>query len=466
MRKNFQAPDLSLYKIMPQNLEAEESILSSCIISPESLAEVVGILQPIHFYRSSHQKIFQAMTDLFAKGEPVDLVTLANKLKQKDELAVIGGASCLAKLVDTVPIAINAAHYANIIRGKAALRLTIQKSQNIIKSCLEDSDDDVSSIIDTAQREILSIEIENPDDKSYETMADIAEKGFDVLDVRSQNPGKITGVPTGFTQLDMLTWGLQPSDLIIIAARPSAGKSGLACNIARHVAIENNIPVAIFSLEMSKQQLLFRFLSDLAKVNGQKFRSGMFSRDDWSQLSSAGGKIADAPIYIDDEGGLHINQVLRRARRMWKKHGIGLIIIDYLQLMQGDKSETRDREIANITGGLKGLAKELNIPVVALSQLNRALEIRANKRPQMSDLRESGSIENDADIITFIYREEIYVTKKYNDDGSKTEAFEKCEGIAEIIVAKQRNGPVGTVKLAFVDRYASFYNLDKSQDAY
>jgi len=456
MHKSFPNSDLSLSRIPPQNINAEESILSACILSHESLIEVIEILQSIHFYRSSHQKIFQAMTDLFAKNEPVDLVTLANKLKQKNQLSDIGGASYLAKLVDTVPVAVNAVHYANIIRDKAALRLTIQKSQNIIKSCLEDSDNDVSSIIDTAQREILSIEIEDPDDKNYETMAEIAEKGFDVLDERSKNPGKITGIPTGFTQLDMLTWGLQPSDLIVIAARPSMGKSGLSIGIARHVAIENNIPVAIFSLEMSKQQLLFRFLSDEAKVNGQKFRSGMFSQDDWRQLSHASGRIADAPIYIDDGGGLHINQVLRRSRRMWKKHGIKLIVVDYLQLMQGNKTESRDREIASITGGLKGLAKELNIPVIALSQLNRDLEKRSNKRPQLSDLRESGSIENDADVVAFIYRDEIY--NKDEDNPNK--------GIAEIIISKHRNGPVGTVKLAFVDRYASFYNLDKSQDEY
>lgn len=446
-------PNLSLYKTPPCALEAEQSFLSACIISSESLIEAIEILQPSHFYKSGHQKIFQAISDLYAKNEPVDLVTLANKLKQKDQLEEIGGATYLANLVDNIPLATNISHYANIIRDKAVLRLAIQKSQNIIQACFEDSDD-VVKIIDTAQTEILSIEIEDPDDKNYSTMMQIAEEGFDVLDVRSQNPGKITGIGTGFSQIDMLTWGLQPSDLILIAARPSMGKSSLAVNLAGHAAIEENIPVAIFSLEMSKQQLLFRMLSDKAKINGQKFRSGMFSRTEWAQLNASAGKIAEAPIYIDDSGGLHINQILRRSRRIWKKHGIGLIIIDYLQLMQGDKSGSRDREIASISGGLKGLAKELNIPVIALSQLNRKLETRNNKRPILSDLREGGSLEGDADVIAFIYRNEIY---SQDDDNPN-------KGIAEIIFAKQRNGPTGMVKLAFVDKYTSFYNLEQFQD--
>ena len=434
-------------------MDAEQSLLSACIISSESLLEAIEILRPDHFYRTSHQKIFQAMICLHNKNEPVDLVTLANKLNQKNQLAEIGGATYLANLVDNIPLATNILHHANIIRDKAVLRLAIQKSQNIIKSCYEDSGD-VTKTIDTAQREILSIEIEDPDDKNYSTMSEIAEEGFDILDERSRNSGKITGISTGFTQLDVLTWGLQPSDLILIAGRPSMGKSALAINLASHAAIEENIPVAIFSLEMSKQQLLFRMLSDKAKINGQKFRSGMFSRAEWGQLNASAGRIADAPIYIDDSSSLHIDQVLRRSRRIWKKHGIKLIVIDYLQLMQGDKTASREREIASISGGLKGLAKELNIPVIALSQLNRGLENRNNKRPMLSDLKDSGTLEADADVVAFIYRDEMY-----NKDENNPE-----KGVAEIIVAKQRNGPTGTTTLAFVGRYTSFYNLDSFQD--
>lgn len=439
-----------LSKVPPNSLDAEQSLLSACIISPESLIEAIEILQPSHFYKNAHQKIFQAMTDLHAKNEPVDLVTLSNRLKQKYQLDEIGGATYLASLVDEVPIALNVPNYANIIRDKAVLRLTIQKSSNIISKCYEDSDD-ASAIVDTAQKEILSIEVEDPDDKTYSTMGEIAENVFDVLDERSKNPGQITGIPTGFMQLDMLTWGLQPSDLVVIAARPSMGKTAIALNIARHAAVERNMPVAIFSMEMSEQQLAFRVLSNEAKINSQKFKSGMFSPEEWQRLTNAASKISDAPIYIDDSSGLHINQVLRRSRRLWKKHGIKMVIVDYIQLMKGDKDNgSRDREIASITGGLKGLAKELNIPVVGLSQLNRDLEKRSNKRPQMADLRESGSIENDADVIAFIYRDEVY-----NKDEDNPE-----KGMAEIIIAKQRNGPIGTIKLSFVDRYASFYPLD------
>ena len=455
MNNNSSPPpnsDLSLYKTPPQAIEAEQSLLSACIISSESLLEAIEILQPDHFYRTSHQQIFQAMMCLHNKNEPVDLVTLANKLKQKNQLDEIGGATYLASLIDTVPLAINISHYANIIRDKAVLRLTIQKSQNIIKTCFEDSGD-VTKIIDTAQREILSIEIEDPDDKNYSTMSEIAEEGFDILDERSRNPGKITGISTGFTQLDVLTWGLQPSDLILIAARPSAGKSCLMLNLARHAAIEENIPTAIFSLEMSKQQLLFRLLSDEAKINGQKFRSGMFGQTEWQRLTEVAGRISEAPLYIDDSSGLHINQLLRRSRRLWKKYGIKLILVDYIQLAHGEGGN-REQEISDVVNGLKGLAKELNIPVVGLSQLNRDLERRNNKRPMLADLRESGSLEQTSDVVAFVYRDEMY-----NKDENNPE-----KGIAEIIVAKQRNGPTGIATLAFVGRYTSFYNLDSFQD--
>lgn len=436
----------SLYKIPPQALEAEESILSACIILPESLTETIEILKPGHFYKSSHQVIFQMMVDLHSKKEPVDLVTLANKLKQKDKLEEIGGATYLARLTEEIPLAVNVSHYANIIREKAALRQTIEKCNNIVMQCFEDSDDAIK-IIDEAQKEILSIEIEDPNNKTYSTMPEIIEEGIDLLEERSESKGKITGVSTGFDRLDYLTWGLQPSDLTLIAARPSAGKTALALNIARN-AVSKNIPTAIFSLEMSKQQLLFRLFSDQAKINSQKFKSGMFTHIEWGEITEAAGVINDFPMFIDDSAGLHIRQIQRRARKMYKKHKIGLIVVDYIQLVTGE-GKNRDREISSISMGLKNLAKELNIPVIALSQLSRKLEERNNKRPRLSDLRDSGTLEQDADIVMFIYRDEMY-----NDDENNPN-----KGKAEIIIAKQRNGPVGKIELAFVDKYTSFYPL-------
>jgi replicative DNA helicase len=309
--------DLFLYKLPPQSIEAEESLLSACIIDPESLISAIEILQPEYFYRNTHQKIFKAIKSLYTKKEPVTLVTLTNILKQTDELSEVGGATYLAKLVGEIPMAVNVKHYANIIRGKAALRQTIEKCNKIIKQCFEDSTD-VIQIIDNAQKEILSIEVEDPNSKKYSTMPEILEKGMEVLEERYKNPGKITGLRTGFSRFDFLTWGLQPSDLVLIAARPSTGKTAMALNIARN-AVSENIPTAIFSLEMSEQQLLFRLMSDMSKVNGQKFKSGLLKRDDWEAITNSAGAINGFPLYIDDSGGLSIKQIQRRIRNIYKK---------------------------------------------------------------------------------------------------------------------------------------------------
>lgn len=445
--------DLSLYKIPPQNLEAEESILSACLIYSESFIEVVDVLQPDYFYRSSHNKIFQAMIDLHDKKEPVDLVTLANKLKQKNQLDEIGGASYLANLVDTVPLATNVSHYANIIRDKATLRQMIEKCNKITTQCFDDSNKAVN-IIDEAQKEILSIEVKDPNKQTYSTMPEVLEKGLELLEERSANPGKITGIKTGFDRFDFLTWGLQPTDLILIAARPGTGKTSLVLNIIRNT-ITDNIPVAFFSLEMSKQQLLYRLISDMAKINGQKFKSGYLERDDWDKITDAASIINDLPLFIDDTGGLHIRQIQRRARKMYKKHKIGLIVIDYLQLISGD-GINENKELTEISKGLKNIAKELNIPVIALSQLNRKLEQRNNKRPILADLRGSGSLEQEADTIVFIYRDEMYNKDENNPN----------KGIAEINIAKQRNGPTGHIKLAWVDKYTSFYPLAHKDEGF
>lgn len=438
-------------KIPPQAVEAEESLLSACIISPGSLTETIEILKPEHFYRSSHQIIFQAMLDLNSKKEPVDLITLVNKLKQKNKLDEIGGATYIARLTDEIPLAVNIPHYANIVREKALLRLTIEKCNKITIQCFEDSNG-AARIIDEAQKEILSIEIGDSSDKTYSAMPEILKEGLDLLEERCETPGKITGVSTGFDRLDFLTWGLQPSDLILIAARPSMGKTSLALNIANNAAIKD-IPAGFFSLEMAKQQLLFRLMSDHAKINSQKFKSGFLGCNDWSRITSAAGAMNDLPLFIDDGAGLHIRQIQRRARQLYKEHRIGLLIVDYLQLVSGDGAN-RDREISDISKGLKNIAKELNIPVIALSQLNRKLEQRNNKRPIMADLRDSGSLEQDADVIMFIYRDEVY-----NEDENNPN-----KGKAEIIIAKQRNGPTGTIQLAFVDKYTSFYSLAQEDE--
>lgn len=436
----------NIYKIPPQAIEIEESILVACILYKESLTEAAEGLRPEYFYKSAHQKIFTAMIELYNKKEPVELPILVNTLKKKGWLEEIGGATYLVNLIDNVPLATNILSSINIIREKAALRQTIEKCNNIVMECFEDSNEAIK-IIDNAQKEILSVEIEDPNGKTYSTMPEIIEEGIDLLEERSDSKGKITGVSTGFDRLDYLIWGLQPSDLTLIAARPSAGKTAFALNIARNAVFEN-IPVAIFSLEMSKQQLLFRLFSDQAKINSQKFKSGMFTHDEWANLTDAAGVINDLPMFIDDSAGLHIQQIQRRARKMYKKHKIGLIVVDYIQLVIGE-GKNRDREISSISMGLKNLAKELNIPVIALSQLSRKLEERNNKRPRLSDLRDSGTLEQDADIVMFIYRDEMY-----NDNENNP-----YRGKAEIIVAKQRNGPVGKIELAFVDKYTSFYPL-------
>ena len=449
-------PD-KLQRLPPQNLEAEEGILAACLVSPESCEEIVDILLPDHFYRTAHIKIFSAIIELNKNKQPVDLVTVSHILRSKGELEQAGGASYLASLIDTVPVALNIIHYAEIIRDKSAKRLTIKHCHDIAQTCFSDSDP-ATEIIDNAQTKMLSIEMNNPGKVTYLPMSEIMMDSIDALDERFLNKGKLTGIPTGFNQIDELTWGLQPTDLIIIAGRPSMGKTSLVLNISRHAAIDQEIPfpVGLFSMEMSKQQLSFKFLADLASINTQKFKSGYFSIQDWHKLTNAAGKLADAPICIDDSSSLTINEVRRRARQMYKRDGIKLLIIDYLQLMMGRGEQNREREISEISKGLKGLAKDLNIPVIALSQLNRKLEDRSDKMPHLADLRESGSLEQDADVVMFVYRDEVY-----NKDENNPK-----RGSADIIIAKNRTGPLGMARLAFVDKFASFYNLSNQYDTY
>jgi len=436
------------YGLPPQNIEAEEAIISAILIDNDALLDVIEVLGPQDFYRTAHQKIYAAITDLFDKAEPVDLVTLANKLKEMGQLEKIGGASYLARLVDTVPLAVNARHYAKIIHDKASLRRLIEKANAIIKRCFEERGE-ADDVVDFAESAVFEIS-EKKARQSFFPLSKIILGNIETLEEKQGNRSLVTGVPTGFTQLDTLTSGLQNSDLIILAARPSMGKTALALNIARHAAVEANIPVAVFSLEMSKEQLSLRMLCSEARIDSSRLRGGFFSMEDWHRLTDAAGILSECPIYIDDSPSLSAMEIRAKARRLKMDKNIGLIIIDYLQLMQGRSSaERRDLEISEISRALKALAKELELPVMALSQLNRMLEQRTDKRPRLSDLRESGALEQDADVVAFIYRDEVYNKEEDNPN----------RGTAEILLSKQRNGPTGDVYLTFLNSYTRFENL-------
>jgi replicative DNA helicase len=432
----------------PQNLEAEESILSAVLIDNDTLLDVLEVLTPEDFYKSAHQKIFAAVAELFSRSEPVDLVTLSNILRAQNRLEEIGGATYLARLVDTVPLAVNAQHYAKIVHDKACLRRLIEKSNKIARRCFEDSDD-VDNIIDFAESSIFEIS-ENKIKPSFYHIGKIIEGNIDALEERQGSKALVTGVATGFTKIDELTAGFQQSDLIILAGRPGMGKTAFALNIAQHAAVDTNIPVALFSLEMSKEQLSMRMLSSEAQIDSAKMRRGFISQNDWMKITDAAGVLAEAPIFIDDSPDITALEIRTKSRRLKMDQNIGMVIVDYIQLMKGSASaERRDLEISEISRSLKALAKELSIPVVALSQLNRELEKRSDKRPQLSDLRESGALEQDADVVAFIYRDELY-----NKDENNPK-----KGTAEVIIAKQRNGPTGFAPLKFWDAYTRFGDL-------
>lgn len=439
--------DPYLYHLPPQSLEAEESILSAILVDNDTLLEVLEILSPEDFYRSAHQKIFSAISELFLRNEPVDLVTLTNILREHDRLEEIGGAAYLANLVDTVPLAVNAQYYAKIVYDKACLRRLIEKSNSIAKRCFEDRGD-VDSVIDFAESSIFEIS-ENKIRPTFYPIGKIIESNIDVLEERQGSRALVTGVATGFTKLDELTAGLQKSDLVILAGRPGMGKTALALNIAKNAAVDSNIPVAIFSLEMSKEQLSLRMLSSEARIDSSRLRRGFISQDDWIKITDSAGVLSQSPIFIDDSPNITALEIRAKSRRLKMEKDIGLIIIDYLQLMKSRASaERRDLEISEISRSLKALAKELDLPVVALSQLNRKLEERSDKRPQLADLRESGALEQDADVVAFLYRDELYNRDENNPN----------KGKAELIVSKQRNGPTGFTILTFLDTYTRFEN--------
>ncbi len=428
----------------PQNVEAEQSVLGSILLDNNAFLRVLENIAPEDFYKREHQLIFSAMLDLFRRGEPVDLVTISDILTQKGDLDAAGGIEYLMELTETVPSSAHAPHYAKIVREKALLRQLISAANDIIGLCY-DGKLEGEEVLDEAERRVFSVS-DRKVKEDFISSQELVRESVKILEILSQRRKAVTGISTGFDEFDRLTSGFQPSDLIIIAARPSMGKTALALNIAQNVALKEEKTVALFSLEMSKEQLAFRMLSSLAKVPSHKLRTGILSKEDWKRVIRAADKLSQANIYVDDTPAISVLEVRAKSRRLQSDHGLDLIIIDYLQLMKGkSKPESRQQEISEISRSLKALAKELNTPVVALSQLSRAVEARQEKRPQLSDLRESGAIEQDGDLIVFIYRPEVYHPTK-----------PEHQGYAEIIIGKQRNGPTGTFKLTFLKEYTTF----------
>lgn len=438
-----------LEKIPPQNLDAEQSVLGAMLIDHEAVVKAIETLRPQDFYRDANAHIYEAIVNLFDRSEAVDLITLSEELRQSGLLDQVGGVSYVAGLANSVPTSANVEYYARIVQEKSLLRSLISASTRIAQMGYE-GDEEIESLLDKAEQMIFEVS-QRKTNSGFVPLKTILMQTFERIEFLYQSKGGITGVPSGFTNLDKLTSGFQNSDLIIVAARPSMGKTSLCLNIAQHASVRKKLPVALFSLEMSREQLVTRMLCGEAMVDQQKVRTGKLSDEDWQKLTQAAGPLSQAPLFIDDSPGVSVVEMRAKCRRLKSEHGLSLVVIDYLQLMQGSRrSENRQQEISDISRSLKALARELQIPVIALSQLSRAVEQRQEKKPMMSDLRESGSLEQDADLVMFIYRDEYY----------KQEESEK-RGIAEIIVAKQRNGPTGSVELAFLKEYTKFVNLER-----
>jgi len=442
---------ISKLRLPPHSLEAEQSLLGGLLIDNEALDKVADIVSVNDFYRQDHQIIYQHIHRLIERSQPADIVTVGESLESNSELNTVGGLEYLGLLAESTPTAANIRGYAQIIRERSIMRSLVEVGTDIVDNALSPQGRDAQQLLDESESKIFQIAEAGKNDRIgftdiKELLPQVAER-IDQLFQRD-NPSDVTGIPTGYKDLDMMTSGLQPGDLIIIAGRPSMGKTSLALNICEYVAIDTGLPSAVFSMEMGSTQLVSRLIGSVGKLNQHKMRTGQLDDNDWEKLSYALGQLNEAPIFIDEGSALNPYEVRARARRLHKQCGrLGLIVIDYLQLMgSAGSTENRATEISEISRSLKALAKELNVPVIALSQLNRSVEQRPDKRPVMSDLRESGAIEQDADVIMFIYRDEVY----------NPETPDK--GIAEIILAKQRNGPVGRVKLTFLGEYTKFEN--------
>lgn len=443
---------MELIKVPPQNLEAEQAVLGAMMLEPEAGSSVFEILQAEDFYRDNHRLIFSAIQDLSEKGDPVDLVSIAEVLRRQGRLEQVGGIATISEIARSVPSAANVEYYAKLVSEKALLRQLIRATSSILERGYEPGEE-ARNLLEEAERLILDLSRRRVKD-GFSAIRDVLLDTFEKIEYLYANKGNLTGVPTFFTELDRMTSGWQPSDLVIIAARPSMGKTAMVLNMAQNASVRAKVPVAIFSLEMSKEQLVQRMLCGEAMVDQQRVRTGELLDADWPKLSRAVGPLSDAPIFIDDTVGISLAELRSKARRLKTEHDLGMIIIDYLQLLSlGKKAESRQQEVAQISRSLKGLARELKVPVIALSQLNRGVEQRQDKRPIMSDLLESGAIEADADVISFIYRDEYY-----HPESEK-------KGIAELIIAKHRNGPVGTVELGFLKEFTKFVNLDRQHQS-
>ncbi len=435
-----------LSKVPPNDIIAEQAVLGSMLADKDAVVKAIEILKPDDFYREDHKEIYSAMLELYGLGEPIDFLTLRNSLQQRGTLEKVGSEMFLSTLIDSVPTTSNIESYVKIVEEKATLRSLIKAANDIIAMGYA-STEEVDSIIEKTEKKIFDV-MQNRNSRGYASIKDILIDTFDNIEQLYKKKSKVSGLESGFTDLDLKTSGLNPSELLIVAARPAMGKSAFVLNIAHHVAMNCKVPVMIFSLEMSKEQMVNRILCSEAEVDSMKVRTGDLDSEDWIKLGKASGNLAEAPIYIDDTPGLSSAELRAKCRKAKLEKDIGLVIIDYLQLMESKgRSESRQNEISEISRALKILAKELNVPVIALSQLSRAAETRPDHRPILSDLRESGSIEQDADIVMFLYRDDYY-----NEDTEK-------KNVAEVIIAKNRSGSTGTVELAWLGQYTKFANL-------
>ncbi|MEK7822804.1 MAG: replicative DNA helicase [Nitrospirota bacterium] len=437
--------ETALDRLPPQNIEAEQSVLGAILLENEILASVVEMLAPEDFYKDSHKKIFLAMLDLYKKNEPIDLITLTEQLSRKEQIEEIGGASYLSHIVNLVPTSANIKYHSKIVKEKSLLRNLIRTTTEIITTSYDESIE-INELLDVAETKIFSLS-EKTIRGSFVRIDNVVKDTIELVDKLYNKKELITGLPSGFTDLDMQTTGFQPGDLVVVGARPGMGKTSFCLNIATYVGIEVKVPVALFSLEMSKELIVLRMICSEAEVDSKSVRSGYHTKEDYRKLVNAAGRLAEAPIFIDDS----FNTVLEmraKARRLKAEHGLGLIIVDYLQLMRGEGSYTaREQVISDISRSFKALAKDLKVPIMVISQLNRSCEQRGdNKRPIIADLRESGAIEQDADTILFLYRGDYYKAKDAE------------EGIAELDIAKQRNGPTGMINLTFLDKFTKFKN--------
>ncbi|GIN92984.1 replicative DNA helicase [Siminovitchia terrae] len=444
--------ELMIDRTPPQNIEAEQAVIGAIFLDPAAIVLASEILLPEDFYRSAHQKIFEVMIHLNETGHAVDLVTVTEQLAASKLLEDVGGISYLSELSVSVPTAANVGYYARIVEEKALLRRLIRTATDIATEGYT-REDEVEALLDEAEKNIMEV-AQRKNSGAFQNIKDVLVRTYDNIELLHNRKGDVTGIPTGFSELDRMTAGFQRNDLIIVAARPSVGKTAFALNIAQNVGTKTDENVAIFSLEMGSEQLVMRMLCAEGNIDAQNLRTGSLTDEDWRKLTMAMGSLSNSGIYIDDTPGIRVSEIRSKCRRLKQESGLGMILIDYLQLIQGSgrSKENRQQEVSEISRSLKALARELEVPVIALSQLSRGVEQRQDKRPMMSDIRESGSIEQDADIVAFLYRDDYYDKETEN------------KNIIEIIIAKQRNGPTGTVSLAFVKEYNKFVNLERRFD--